>query len=317
MESKSLNVLFAACLVVALSLTGCGGGGGGGGDQINANYKGVTTQATVTETNAKALSADVMEGVEDVSVVGVLAKSAPIPTPASNAFTNTRQLGLLIGKSVTDTLAKSTTAKMYAKTVAQSVQMTEYGYSGSYDVSVSANESTGAISGSIHFNAYKAESYASTITGSIYFSGSVNTSTGDITNINITMSDLQGLDDAVSSYTLNGTIGLAYGDNTSTMSMSVVVEDNSDGSTTWLKDFKLVLTGNTMSISGTYYHNNYGYVVISTLSPLSISTYTGNPTSGQLLFTGSNGSKARLTYTYSGYTVEVDTNGSNSFVLLP
>jgi hypothetical protein len=37
----------------------------------------------------------------------------------------------------------------------------------------------------------------------------------------------------------------------------------------------------------------------------------------QLLFTGANGSKARLTFTPTGYTVEVDATGSNSFTLVP
>ena len=104
---------------------------------------------------------------------------------------------------------------------------------------------------------------------------------------------------------------------TKSLIMSVVLLDSADNRTYWLKDYTATLAGDTMSISGTYYDHDHGYVVISTVTPLTVSEYSSTPTAGQLLFTGSNGTKARLTYTSSGYILEVDAGGNDTYVVVP
>ena len=102
-----------------------------------------------------------------------------------------------------------------------------------------------------------------------------------------------------------------------TVTMSMLITNNTTGRTYWLKDYLLNLSGDMLTISGTYYHPTHGYVVMSTITPLTVTGIDATPTSGELLFAGSNGTKARLTFTSVGYTIEVDAAGSGTFVTLP
>jgi hypothetical protein len=130
------------------------------------------------------------------------------------------------------------------------------------------------------------------------------------------MTNLQGVQ-GTDSFILNGSMSSSITGSTKNLSMSVVIIKGADNSTYWHKDFSLALTGNSMTVSGTYYDYVHGYVVISTVTPLTVSSYSTKPTSGQLLFTGSNGTKARLTYTNSGHILEVDAAGNNTYVGVP
>jgi len=304
MRKKVTNVLTGLFVAVAFGLAGCGGGSGGG-SSVDTSYKGSTTQATVTASNASALSVDAIQGAQNIAALDVLGKSV---TDTSESSPLIPTIANILEDSIIRILPKSAVAK----TVAGTAQDTVNGYSGSYSYSVNANESTGAFTGSIRFNSYKEDQYSPSISGYMSCYGIVNTATGNIVSINMSISDLQA-----ASGTLNGNIAISNGTTSTNMNISIVLLDNTDNKTYWLKDFSLVLTNGMMSISGTYYDHDYGYVVISTVIPLTVSTYSSIPTSGQLLFTGSNGTKARLTYTDSGYTVEVDASGNNTYVVIP
>lgn len=302
------NVMVGLFVVVVLGLAGCGGGGSGGED-LSSSYKGSTTQASVTAVNAKAVSVDAVQVVQDVTNVGVMGKSiADVPTnsPQLQAFAR------IIEESITHISTKSVVAKTVAATVAQTVS----GYSGSYSFSANGNETSGAISGSITFNAFKTDAYAPTISGTITFSAVIDASTYGIVSFTTTFSNITFVSESGTN-TLNGSISISISGTTETLSISTVRHDSASNNTYWAKDFNFVVTGNSMTMSGTYYDHVYGYVVVSTLTPLAVSDYSSTPTSGSLLFTGSNGTKARLTYTYSGYILEVDATGNNIFVVVP
>jgi len=306
MKLKLNPVVAAVALVIGLS--GCGGGGGGGGDDTSSSYKGNTAQAIVTTSNAKALSVDVVNDVQNTTAVGIVAKSisgVSVSAPKLVAIANT------IKNSIVSIHSKSA-----AKTVASTEQGTEYGYSGSFSYSGNLNESTGAFSGSISFNQYREMSDTAVISGTIGFSGVFNQTTEEFTSLSITVTDLQGSMGA-ESFVMNGSMHLSNTVYSRNLSLSIVLLDVANNRTYWLKDFNLALSGDYMTMSGVYYDYTYGYVVISTVTPLYVSSYSGDPTSGQLLFTGNNGTKARLTFTYSGYTLEVDASGNNTYVVIP
>ena len=302
------SVIVGLLLAVVIGMTGCGGGGGGGGD-VGTSYKGSTIQATVSASNAKAVSVDAVQGAQNVSGVGVLGKSVagiPKTSPQMLSIVN------ILESSVILISPKSSVAK----TVAETVQQTNYGYSGSFSFTINGNNSTGSFSGSLTFNNYQEYSGSPILSGNASFSGVANTSTSEITSIHMSFDNLQGVLGA-QSFTLNGSIAISSTGNTKTLNISIVNLDNINNKTYWIKDFNIVLTGNIMTISGSYYDHVHGYVVISTVNPLTVSTYSGEPTSGQLLFTGSNGTKARLIYATSGYLLEVDASGNNIYVVVP
>ena len=303
MRIKKTNLMVVSFFTAVFCLAGCGGGGGGSDSSPNVSsyYKGNTTQATVTVSNAEALSVDAIEDLQNISTAGVLGKSV-----VKTAETNFQMLQLadIIKGSIANIYVKTT-----AKTVAVPVQTTEYGISGSYSISADANQSTGAMSGTITFNSYVEKSDSPTISGTVTFSALINISTDELINADMTLSNLLIVDSSQSS-TLNGTMQLT----TNTLNLSIVRLDNTSNNTYWHKDFSIGLNGNAMMISGTYYDHVYGYVAVTTGTSLIVTEYSDTPTSGQLLFTGSNGTKARLTYIVSGYTLEVDASGNDTYV---
>jgi hypothetical protein len=295
-------------LATTLFFGGCGGGGGGTGD-VGATYKGSTAPATVTVGNAKALSVDAVQGVQDASSVGVLGKSvaaAPATAPQVQSIAN------VLENCISSVHPKSTVAK----TVTATAQGSQNGYAGSFSYAISVNESTGAFTGTISFNQYQEFPDTATLSGNISFNGVFDQTSGAFPSLNITMANLQGVQGS-RAITLSGSMSLSTTGATRSLGISVVLVDNANNLTYWLKDFNLTITGNTLTITGTYYDHVQGYVVISTVTPLTVSTYSSRPTSGELLFTGNNGTKARLTYTVSGYILEVDASGNNSFVVIP
>lgn len=311
MKRKITDVTMALFVAMMLALVGCGGGGGGGGggDIINPNYKGATNKATVTASNAKALSVDAIEGVQSAASVDVLGKrTAGTPEHAARIQT--------IARIITASISRITPRAVVAKTVVEAVQQTEYGYSGSYSFSGNANQTTGAISGTITFSSYKELSDSPTISGIISFTGTADTATGGMISATMSFTNVTVVLGAESS-TLNGSMSISVTGTANTLNISLVLLDNVNNNTYWVKDFSFVVTGGTMTISGTYYDHQYGYVVVTTAAPLAVSTYSDTPTAGQLLFTGNNGTKARLTYAAAGYTLEVDASGNNTYVVLP
>lgn len=288
-------------------LAGCGGGSGGVAPAAGPTYKGVTTQAVVTNSNAKVLSADAYDGAQVSSAAANVSKQAE----GQRAPLLQETAGLLEGS-----VSALFSSKTSSKAVAATAQDTIYGYSGSYTYSINVNQATGAFDGTISFSQYGSASTSPRLNGSIAFSGVFNQQTDSFSSLNITMTSVTS-SYGNRSFTMAGSISYSYSISSRVITMSVLLTDNNSGRTYWEKDFTMTLSAGSLTISGTYYDPLHGYVVISTLTPLAVSSFDGSPTAGQLLFTGQNGTKARLTFNNGSYTVEADTNGSGNFVAVP
>jgi len=308
MYKKSLLILAGVLL-----LAGCGGGGGSSAGG-NSGFTGTTTQATVTTSNAKALSADAYAGSQlSVAASGV----AKVATDGSGQSALLQEAAGMLERSVKTIVATPTSsAKVAAATATATAQNTVNGFSGSFTYSISYDQVSGAFNGTITFSQYKDTSTSPSVTGSIAFSGVYSQATGTFSSLNISLSNLIGTNGS-RSYSLAGSVAYSTSGATKTATISVVLTDNLSSRTYWVKDYVLVLTGSTLTIAGTYYDPIHGFVVISTVTPLTVTTIDAMPTSGQLLFSGSNGTKARLIFTGVGYTVEADTAGNGTYVAVP
>lgn len=291
-------------------LAGCGGGEGGSFSNIPAAYTGKTTQATVTTANAKALSADAYSGSQFSSAVSGIAKTADAEGDHAALMQRT---AVVLENSVATIIAAP---KSGAKVVAATIQNTEYGYGGSFSYTINANQATGVFTGTLTFLQYQETSGSVAMDGEIIFSGAYNMTSGAFTNLNMSMNNLIGTEGSVS-YSMTGTVSLSTSGTTKNVTMSVVLTDIVSKRTYLLQDFSLTLTGSSLTVSGLYYDYVNGYVVISTVTPLTVSAIDATPTSGQLLFTGSNGTKARLTFSGAVSTIEADTAGTGTYVVIP
>ncbi|BCS52021.1 hypothetical protein [Geobacter sp. SVR] len=305
--SKIIGALLTASLSFLVLLAGCGGSGG----EITA-YKGITTQATVTTSNAKALSADAFSGSQMASAATGLAKETG---DSSERTLLVQETAVILHKSVA---ALFEAPKASGKAVAAMVQNTVNGYSGTYSYSVSVEQSTGACSGTVSYSHFRANSSSTTtLSGSMSFMGQYNQSTESFSSLTISMNNLSSTAGSRSAG-MSGTMSYSFSGTTEIVTATLVLADNISGLTYWLRDFTLTMNGVSLTVTGTYYDPNYGFVVISTVTPLQASVIDATPASGQLRFTGSNGTKARLTFLGNGSSsVEADTTGSGTYVPVP
>jgi len=306
---RFLKMLLVSIGLVALGLSGCGGGGGG----LPAEYTGTTTQAVVTTTNAKSLSSSAYNVSQAANSLAALGKAV------SDSNNTTSSLQLEVASILENSLSEITpTLKSTSKVVDQAVsaQNTISGYSGTYSYSINLETTNGATNGSLSFVQYKPSSTSAIINGTISFSGTYNQTSGSFSSFNMTLSRMSATSSSVN-VNLSGNLAMSTNGTTKTMTMTLAATDSVNNRTFLIKDYSWQLTGNSLTVSGVYYDPTYGYVIVSTATPLTVSAYYSTPSAGRLLFSGSNGSKARMTFSSNSYTVEADSAGNGTFVVVP
>lgn len=303
--------------VVALySLTvGCGGGGGGTpGTGLPAAYTGNTAQATVTTSNARAVSVSAYSGIEEATSLDVLLKAVDGQGGGQTPLLQ-EVVSALKDSVATIAAEQKTSAKVAAAT--ETVQDTVSGYSGYFSFTGQADSTSGAISGTLIFSQYKAFSTSAVMNGTFTFSANFDQATDTFANLSFTMTGITVNGDGVN-ISMSGSMAISSSGLTETTIINFAITDNVTSRTTVLKDYTLQLYNeSSLTISGTYYDPTHGFVVISTVTALTVSDISDTPTAGVLLFTGTNGTKARMTFTSTGYTVEADTAGNGTFVVVP
>jgi hypothetical protein len=270
----------------AVLIAGCGGGGGGS-TSTSVSYAGVTTEAAVTDTNAETLTAAAIDTAGsselgtlviagDVTEQGT-AQGLSLPGVA-RLLADMKNLGQLAGPA---TAAGSAASQTVTGSCGGSATMS--GTNSGDDVNVN-------ITGSITYSAYceSTPEGNATINGSITF-----TLVGTASDFTFTVSTSYlaitagGQSVAYSlSYTLTANSSTA----TATMTANYRA---SDGKVYRVENYQVVLSngGQTVAISGRLYHPDYGYVTVSTPTPLQYSNCYGyyRPTSGVLRVTGAGG----------------------------
>jgi len=268
---------FANWLIVAVVLAGCGGGGGGGGSNVPDSYDGAVTQATLTLENVS-------------STVDNAWESTRLGTDSEEALPTLDASGNVIGDC-----------------------------GGTATVSMNDNQA-GSFNGSISFNDYC--SLGTVMNGVVSFSGNYNTQTADITNFTLSFNNLNVVDstEPINITFVEGDISYDLNPDMSgeVDTFDMVIRDNDQNKTYWLKDFVIDIdygVDDTVTIEGTFYDHDAGYIDISTLTPLVVTTASG-PTGGVLLVSGLD-SKAKLTFQADGSTVlELDANNDGNYVVV-
>lgn len=305
MKNKVISLMLG--IIGVCSIAGCGGGGTAATSAFDGNYTGNTSQAVITTSNAKALTSSAFLGVQSVSVFGALGKI--VGTGTSTSF-YVIELSNIVENRI---LATDTIVPVTAKAVALTETKTFDGVTGYYSYSIELDEANGIFSGIFTFADYQQSTDAATMSGVINCSGVYDQSNRMYTSLNLVINGLSIVKDTFSE-SMYGTIAIAKSGSTKTITTSAVVRDNSTSRTSMFKNLTYTFVGTTLTIDGLYYDPTHGYVVISTGTPLTSAILYGTPTSGQLLFFGANNSKARLTLTNMGNSLEVDAAGNDAFV---
>ncbi|NIO04022.1 MAG: hypothetical protein GTN74_05245 [Proteobacteria bacterium] len=158
--------------------------------------------------------------------------------------------------------------------------------------------------------------------GRVNFSGRSDVNTAEFLELSFSFDNLTVLSDGYSS-TLAGTIDSDFSTLPVTITMDMLLSDNSTGKVYWIANYNISVTEGLdytdVEISGRYYDPDYGYINIYTEEPLRFYLYDAWPSQGALVAEGEIGiegspTKARLTALSSTtYQVEVDINGDGAY----
>ena len=315
------------CLVgvIALGLmtiVGTGGGGGGGGGAstpTGISYTGLTTQATIDENNAEDLAVGAYEGGHTGGAVGGIGaiqsgESVHVDRPRMLKVSQVLEGSL----RQVDLMSRSSGTFIGAIYTESGTIYGDCGGSASYSISV--NDQTGDFNGSLNFSSYCDDGVK--ISGGVSFSGQADVNTGDLLKFTFSFNSLTGTSGS-DSFTLNGNISCDVTVSPATITMTMLLQDNSTGKVYWVQNYTMTVTEGAnyvdIELSGRYYDPDYGYINITTTTPFRIYDVDDYPSDGVLVVTGNTGigggsTMARLTALSSTtYQVEADTNGDGSY----
>lgn len=315
---KNLNFLCLAGLMALGSMiivaTGCGGGDGGGGDggTSGISYSGLTTQAIIDENNAEDLSAGALIGYTAGSGIPIGAAhndyNSDIELPLNLRLPQVLEeglyslnIGLNAGRAVSSVSCES-------ETFDGDCGGSAYGY-------VCLDDVSGVFDGYFIFSSYC--SAGVTIDGTVNFSGTVDVNTSEFLEFSFSFEDVTVLSGGYS-FTLAGTIDYDFIASPITVTIEMLLCDNSNEKVYWVNDYTVSLTEGSgysdVEIFGRYYDPDYGYVVVTTNIPLRIYDDDEWPSDGELIVTGADNTSAKLTALSSAtYQIEADTDGDGSY----
>lgn len=314
-----MNIKLPVYLGLSVVLVACGGGGGSdsssGGSGSTSFYTGVTTQATVTAANAPDY-VDLLlnQGTAQTGVGGVLVGV----TTTESALTSiklTQWAGQVVSENVQDAAQQSS----YLPGVVDS-SSEDCLDNGSIDITINVNQSSGVFSGDLSFN--NCTEGSSVTDGDISFSGAIDINTGEFSEpLEMSFTNLSLVDsEAGLDIESEGDISCDFTDMIDlyvfSCTQSIEIRDNIANTGYKFDNFTLTMTDTISSVSlelsGRVYHPDYGYVDVSTITPLTL-YFEENPSDGVFLLEGNN-SAARITVIdNSSYMLEIDPEGDGTY----
>lgn len=300
-------------LLTAFLVYGCGGGGGGGGTPAGVSYTGLTSQATINETNAVDLAEGAYTGGEIGGALGNFGAVQETGTGRPRYLQITQAIEEVIRR--VDVHAPPGVVEAGAIVSESGVIDGTCGTSpGNASYTVQMDDVTGEFSGTMNFNSLCSEGIV--ISGATSFSGTIRLSDEELLQFRLSFSSLSGTMDG-DSFTLEGSIDYNYSPQ-DTITMEMFLRDNGTGKVYRVNNYVMTMSEGLgyvqFAVSGRFYDPDYGYVDISTYAPFRINVGQDLPSQGELLLAGKNGTKARLKVNSpTTFIVEADTDGDGEY----
>lgn len=304
-----LAVFFSAALV------SCGGGGGSSNSLL---YTGESTEAEITAANA----VDLLTG----SYMGGNMSQFPIPLGSVALGSSDVENGptlLSVTRIMRDAVNRvdlgSPAQDATASGVINSSQTINGTCGGSATVSISYDEVTGEFSGTFSFSAY--DECTEVLNGSMQVTGVFEVlpggEPGEIINMRMTFNAISA--SGSNPFTIAGEVTISVNAPDETITMNILLQDGLTDKIFWVNNYSITVTQGAgftdISVSGTFYDPDEGFVTLSTPVLLHILDFDTWPTGGTLEIAGSKGTKARLIANSDGTTfyILVELTGDDLF----
>lgn len=315
---------------------GCGGGGGGGDDSpqspigaVGLAYTGIETQADITDSNAKELSAGAYKGGTmgaSMTVMGVVASQDSPGLGIPRAV----EVSLITRDIIKEIDPASRAGGFYFGAIHNESDTIDGVCGGNVYFEITANDETGDYSGTLNFNDYCTNSsempYVTgdevVFSGNCYFSGTMDVDTETLLTFSYSFDNLD-VASGIDSFTMDGTVELDTTVSPSEINIDLLLDHA--GEVFWINNYTITYTEYSnyveFEISGSvrYYDPQYGYVLVSTTTPFEVYYYDRWPSKGVLVLEGSLGSagnstKIRLEAIPPDLCqVKADTNGDGNY----
>jgi hypothetical protein len=318
-----LGILAALLAIVPLSCDGDGGeessssgdGGGGGGGTTPTQP---AEQAALNEENVDYSLQFIVDNVSGCSF-GAAA------TARQNKWRTIVDLSLELNDRIT---SASISRQSHIEATETETEEIEGGCGGDITVSITSDDVTGEVSGSISFNDFCEDVDESqfNIGGYLEFSGKIDTETDELTELSgSTGIDGITLQQEEDSYTFGfqSVVITIEEDSISATADSIFLREVSDGEVKEYRVENIAFEGSegdtttTITASGQFIHPDEGAISFSTLQPIIVSDEEVI-LSGQVEIEGSDGTSAVLTVTDDNvFQIQADTDGDGEYDYFP
>ena len=313
-------------MLVFIAMASCSRDSGGDyffpiSSQKNIEYSGLTSAAVIEEDNADTILEEAFMGSS--AGTGMVPSFGSAAAVGSSA--HSRPLALTLLKTF-EGLAHEISALEQEGAPAEAGLAIPTGITvegpcgGSCSVYFSISPITG-ISRTLIYNDYC--STGTTFNGTVSIQGDLDPDSDNL-DLTLSFSSFSASYEGVSR-TMSGTLELATSSDSSSLTMDILVKDNSTDKTLWMEDYEMDVTEHLdydeITISGRFYEPDHGYVTLSTEDPLIIYYVNDYPSSGTLVAMGAeisegNNTKARLVVLdEESYRIDVDEDGDGTYEL--
>ncbi len=310
----SLVLTFA----LVLQLNACGGGGGGGSDSADNSssltYSGLISKATVDDTNAETLAIGAYFGQQQGMTVGLMS----VETPADSSTMSAHNISATLRRTLHLERLVPQASSLSAQTAA--TQLPTAYYAGSCGGRLVSNMAvdTDKLNFKDFFEFQDYCDNGQVINGGASVAGTFLNSDGDLGTVHMSFHSLKVGRDS-SSNTLDGQlqINFASAQYAETLTMNMLLGDDGTGQVFRYENFFSGINYGSgyvdETVSGRYYHPDFGYVDLETEQPLRTYNNLIWPTRGAFKCSGDAETFVRMSFvTETSSHLEADTDGDGA-----
>jgi hypothetical protein len=321
-NSKFVTLFMMFCIVML------GFGCGGNSCSVSVTDSGITydgrsTQALIDDTNAVEISTgSISDGLTGATASDLKTLSAEAPA-AQKQFAALKISRILAAASWKATIEENSKQLegMVTPTAVKSGRNTQLGTcGGSATTNITVDDQTGEFTGSIYFNDLCDEDIL--LDGDVDIEGKIDLVTLEPVNLNMAFKILSCSYEN-ESVAMNGEIGISMDGDNSDLSMDFYVKDNTNNKVFHIEDYLFEVTEHDtyieVTVTGTYYNPDFGYVVLQTESPMKLDINKLYPYEGVIVATGKIGTaggptKGSITFIdEDSFIVKADTTGNGVY----